>query len=199
MLISIICLVQGDILLRPLPVVKKHILRQTGKSTPCRKINPGSTPPIATGENTYSARPGNRFHVGKYTLWHLGDRPHKDLPCKWLSPPLVSMFLATALLQLLSFCKVEHATALHKVVFPSFWPLHSCSCCRSARSNMPLRFRKLRFHLSGCCTLRLLSFCYVEQYHCASELVFPYFWPLHASPSNHRPGSFLFILLRTVG
>ena len=65
-------------------------------------------------------------------------------------------------LRLLSFCTAEHTTALQKVAFPSFWPLHSSSCCRSAKSSVPLRFRKSCFHLSERCTLRLLSFRKVE-------------------------------------
>ena len=37
----------------------------------------------------------------------------------------VSIFLATTLFQLLSFCKVERTIALQKVAFPSFWALHA--------------------------------------------------------------------------
>jgi hypothetical protein len=48
--------------------------------------------------------------------------------------------------------------------------------------------------------MRLLSFCKVEQTiaHQNQKVVFPSFWALPASPSNHRPASFLLILLRPV-
>ena len=42
---------------------------------------------------------------------------------------------------------------------------------------------------------RLLSFCKVEHTIAFQKVVFPYVWALHASPSNHPPASFLFILL----
>jgi hypothetical protein len=46
--------------------------------------------------------------------------------------------------------------------------------------------------------MRLLSFCKVEQTIAHQKVVFPSFWALPASPSNHRPASFLLILLRPV-
>ena len=94
-------------------------------------------------------------------------------------------------LRLLSFCTAEHTTALQKVAFPSFWPLHSSSCCRSAKSSVPLRFRKSCFHLSERCTLRLLSFCKVEHTIAFQKVVFPSVWPLHASPQLMAQGSSL--------
>ena len=95
------------------------------------------------------------------------------------------------MLRLLSFCKAEHTTALQKVAFPFFRPLHSSSCCRSAKSNIPLRFRKSCFHFSGRCTLRLLSFCKIAHTIAFQKVVFPSFWSLHASPHLMAHGSSL--------
>ena len=44
--------------------------------------------------------------------------------------------------------------------------------------------------------VRPLSFCKVERTIALQKVVFPYFWALHASPSNHRPATFLFLFLR---
>ena len=98
--------------------------------------------------------------------------------------------------QLLSFCKVEHTMALQKVVFPSFWALHTpLSNHRPASclfTYVLLRFRKWCFHFFGHCTLRLRSFCTVEHTMALQKVVFPICWALRASPSNHRPASCLF-------
>ena len=83
--------------------------------------------------------------------------------CHCASESRVSIFLATALFQLLSFCKVEQTIALQKVVFPS----------------------------SGRCTLRLLSFCEVEHTIAFQKVVFPSVWPLHACPHLMAHGSSL--------
>ena len=44
--------------------------------------------------------------------------------------------------------------------------------------------------------VRLLSFCKVEHTIALQKVASPSLWALHASPSNHRPASFLFISLR---
>ena len=171
----------------PIASGEQIILRQTGKSTPCREINtPALLRPLPVGK---TPTPPDReiFHVGKYTLRHLGDRLRKDSQPKWLSPPLVG----PRTLRLLSFCEAKHTTALQKVAFPFFWPLHSSSCCRSAKSNIPLRFRRWRFNISGRCTLRLLSFCKVEHTIAFQKVVFPSLWPLHASQHLMAHGSSL--------
>ena len=141
MLISIICLVQGDILLRPLPVVK-NLLRQTGKSTPCREI---STPALLR------PLPGGKIPTPP-------DREIDSLSVNTHSG-----------IQALDSARIYSVHGSVCLLFPSFWPLHSSSCCRSAKSNIPLRFRKSRFHLSGHYTLPVAVVLQSPTYHCASE------------------------------
>ena len=117
-------------------------------------------------------------------------------------------------LKLLSFCKVENCIAspspIECCVFAYGFsqkqvPTKSRKCylkvesvlfawgfCNSAESSMRWRFRKWCFHLFGHCMLRLLSFCTVEHTMALQKVVFPTFWALRASPSNHRPTSCLF-------
>ena len=78
--------------------------------------------------------------------------------------------------ELLSFCQVEHASGLQKVVFPSFWALEAPVFPPSRTCQWSSK--KWRFHLSG--RSRLFSFCTVERASDVQKVVFPSCWALEA-------------------